>query len=428
VKPEPTFGRTLRAIGRWWWLIGGCTIAIAALAVALPVHRFSDATASARIHKQDTTVSFSYKGDPQPETSSQSAKDLIRSDFIDPQVAETAAEKLGGVTGGQLMAGLGFTPLTGTDVQLRYSGSSRPVAERRLEAYVETLVASRRAEQTRVLQAAAEALSKRGGTTDSVRRLETAAASVEQQIYPVGGVTSTPPRSIPGVLILGGGGLAGAILGTLIALALTRGDSRIRSADELRLAGVRAIEVDAARNPPSVEALRVLVEVAGLGASRGAVAVMAPTGKHSALALALASSFVSSGRPTTLLSDSGVLRSGENEWTPVSEGAGAVRSLAAALEAIERGRPSEVVVIDGPGLMDDPEALLSSAVANVTVLAIRPGESTWQELERSLELLEDAVLPGLVRVCVDRTAARPLAGVAARPRASRVRDAVRVTT
>jgi hypothetical protein len=410
-------------------VIAGCSAAIALLTVALPVDRFSDATATARVHKQDTTVAFSYKGDPQPETASQSAKDQIKSDFVDPQVAETAAKQLGGgITGQQLMSGLGFTALTGTDARLTYSGSSQPTAKQRLDAYVAALVASRRAEQRGVLQAAADALRKRGGTADAARRLETAAASVEQQIYPVGGVTSTPARTVPGPLILLGGGLAGFILGTLIALGLTRADSRIRSVDDLRLAGVRAIEVDAARSPASVDALRVLVEVAGVGASRAAVAVMAPTGNHSALAQALASSFVLSGRSTTFLSDSGSLRSEGNGWTPVSGGAGAPRSLAAAREAVEHGRPGEVVVIDGPGLMDDPEALVWPAVANVTVLAIRPGESTWQELERSLELLEDAVLPGLVRVCVDQTAARRQAGVAARAPASRAGGAVRVTT
>jgi hypothetical protein len=41
-------------------------------------------------------------------------------------------------------------------------------------------------------------------------------------------------------------------------------------------------------------------------------------------------------------------------------------------------------------------------VATVTVLSLRRSRSTWSDLESMLELLEDAVVSGRVRVCLDR--------------------------
>jgi hypothetical protein len=38
----------------------------------------------------------------------------------------------------------------------------------------------------------------------------------------------------------------------------------------------------------------------------------------------------------------------------------------------------------------------------VTVLSLRRSRSTWSDLESMLELLEDAVVSGRVRVCLDR--------------------------
>jgi len=45
---------------------------------------------------------------------------------------------------------------------------------------------------------------------------------------------------------------------------------------------------------------------------------------------------------------------------------------------------------------------VSTAVATVTVLSLRRSRSTWSDLESMLELLEDAVVSGRVRVCLDR--------------------------
>jgi hypothetical protein len=368
----------------------------------LPVHRLSGAKATARIHEQDTTLAFSYKGDPQPQSANQTANDLTSADFVDPQIAQTAANKLGGgITGSQLVSGLGFTALTGTDVQLTYSGGPSKIAQQRLTAYVTSLIAARRSSQEKVLRGEAAALRAKSTPADVVNRLTVAADSVKNQIHPVGGVTVAPARTISRAILLAGALLAGLILGVLVALALGRADTRIRSTDQLRRAGIRSIEVDSGRNPASVDALRVLAEVNGVGASGGVVAILAPSGGVGLLASVLAARFAAAGRPTTLLSPSGAVRSSNETWEPVDQDASALRSVPQAEQLLESGRPGEVFVLEGPGLMEQPEALVSAAVATITILALRPGRARWRELEQSLELLEDAVVAGRVRVCLD---------------------------
>jgi hypothetical protein len=389
-------------LARFWWVIALCVIFAIGLALLLPVHRLSGAKATARIHEQDTTLAFSYKGDPQPQSANQTANDLTSADFVDPQIAQTAANKLGGgITGSQLVSGLGFTALTGTDVQLTYSGGPSQIAQQRLAAYVTSLIAARRSSQEKVLRGEAADLKAKNTPADVVNRLTVAADSVKNQIHSVGGVTVAPARTISRAILLAGALLAGLILGVLVALALGRADTRIRSSDQLRRAGIRSIEVDSGRNPASVDALRVLAEVNGVGASGGVVAILAPSGGVGLLASVLAARFAAAGRPTTLLSPSGAVRSSNDTWEPVDQDASALRSVPQAEQLLESGRPGEVFVLEGPGLMEQPEALVSAAVATITILALRPGRARWRELEQSLELLEDAVVAGRVRVCLD---------------------------
>jgi capsular polysaccharide biosynthesis protein len=402
MRPEPGAGAALARLARFWWVVALCVIFAVGLALLLPVHRLSGAKATARIHEQDTTLAFSYKGDPQPQSANQTANDLTTADFVDPQIAQTAAKQLGGgITGSQLVSGLGFTALTGTDVQLTYSGGPPQIAQARLAAYVTSLIAARRSSQEKVLRGEAADLRAQGAAPEIVNRLTVAADSVKNQIRPVGGVTVAPARTISRAILLAGGLLAGLILGVLVALALGRADTRIRSSDQLRRAGVRSIEVDSGRNPASVDALRVLAEVNGVGTSGGVVAILAPSGGVSSLASVLAARFAAAGRPTTLLSPSGAVRSSSENWEPVEQDAGPLRSVPQAEQLLESGRPGEVFVLEGPGLMEQPEALVSAAVATITILALRPGRARWRDLEQSLELLEDAVVAGRVRVCLD---------------------------
>jgi hypothetical protein len=414
MRPESGGAAALARLARFWWVVVLCVIIAAGLALFLPVHRLSGAKATARIHEQDTTLGFSYKGDPQPESANTSANDLTSADFVDPQIAQTAADKLGGgITGSQLVSGLGFTALTGTDVQLTYSGGPAQIAQARLAAYVSTLIAARRSSQETVLRGEAGYLKAQGTPADVVGRLTVAAQSVKNQIHPVGGVTVAPARTISRPMLLAGGLLAGLILGVLVALALGLADRRIRSSDQLRRAGIRSIEVDSGRNPASVDALRVLAEVNGVGSSGGVVAILAPSGGAGPLASVLAARFATAGRPTTLLSPSGAVRSSNETWEPVGQDAGALRSVPQAEQLLESGRPGEVFVLEGPGLIEQPEALVSAAVANITILVLRPGRARWGELEQCLELLEDDVVAGRVRVCLDRGSVDQRGAVAA---------------
>ena len=187
----------------------------------------------------------------------------------------------------------------------------------------------------------------------------------------------------------------------MIALTIDPADPRIRSIGDLRDAGVRSLAVDPAK-PDSVEALRALAEVGGVDANGGVIAVVTPKGDHAAGCRALAESFAQSGRPTTWLSESGIARSGDAGWTQVDAGTAVLSSLPRLRDALAGSREGEVVVVDAPALLEHPSGLVSTAVATVTVLSLRRGRSTLERLESMLELLEDAVVGGRVRVCLDR--------------------------
>jgi hypothetical protein len=124
LKPEFTFGRGLRQVARWWWVVAITTVVLAAVAVMLADRPYGGAKASARIHVQDTIVSFQFSGQPQPYTPNRNVNELTRADFIDPQVAAAAAKTLKGVTGQDLLSHIGFSPLTGTEASLTYDGST----------------------------------------------------------------------------------------------------------------------------------------------------------------------------------------------------------------------------------------------------------------------------------------------------------------
>jgi hypothetical protein len=417
MKPPTSFGHSLRDVGRRWWVVVIAVVLVAALAVALPVHRLSAASATTRLHEQDTTVAFSYKGDPQPETASQSVHDIVRSDFIDPAVAETAAQHVGGLTGAQLASDLGMTALTGTDVQLTYTGGSQSNAQRRLAAYVGAFIAARRAQTRRVLLSAATSLQARGGSIDAVKRLQTAADSVNQQIYQVGGISTSPPTRISRSLLIIGGALAGLILGVAVALGLSRADRKIRRLSDLRAAGVHAVPVNADSNA-TIDALRVLSEVSGVGSDGGVVATCAAHGSSERVAAALGSSFAAAGRSVSLLTASRLRRSDPRDPTDTALPTSPFRSLKDASTAVENRRPGEVYVLSGPGLLDDPEALVSCRVADVTVLIIRRGKTRWAELTDALEILEHQLSLRAVVVGLEEAQA----GTAPRPSTAYLRS------
>lgn len=415
VRPDLTTGRAFAQIARRWWLLPICMLAVTVAALALSGHHISNAKATERVHVQDVSISYQFQGQPQPYTPVRSINDLTQSDFVDPQTAASAAKALGdGTTGQQITSGLGFAALSGSDIQLSYSDSgSQAHVQRVLDAYVRTLVRQRIANERQALLKAADNLRSNGGDQTAVARLQAAAAGLDQQIHSVGQIAVSAPRTIPKAALVAAGLLAGLILGVLLALAFGQADPRIRSLADLRAAGVRAIPIDPGK-PESMEALRAVAEVGGVDANGGVVAVVTPHAqKGDSVSRSLAESFAAAGRPTTWISEAGIVRHTDGGWTQAGTGAGVLRSLPRLREALGGGRPGEVVIVDAPGLLDHPGSLVSTAAATVTIVAVRRGRSRWDDLESSLELLDDAVVGGRVRICLDRGGRRgdaPLLG------------------
>jgi hypothetical protein len=383
-------------------------IGVMIAALALSGHHISNAKATERVHVQDVSISYQFQGQPQPYTPVRSINDLTPSDFVDPQTAATAAKALGdGTTGQQIVNGLGFAALSGSDIQLSYSDSgSQAHVQRVLDAYVRTLVRERIANERQALTKAAANLKSNGGDQTAVARLQAAAAGLDQQIHSVGHAAVSAPRTIPQPALIGAGLLAGLILGVLLALAFGQADPRIRTLTDLRAAGVRAIPVDPGK-PESMDALRAVAEVAGVDANGGVVAVVTPHAeKGESVSRSLAESFAAAGRPTTWLSESGVIRNENGGWVQHAPGGGVLRSLPRLREALTDSRDGEVVIVDAPGLLEHPGSLVATAAATVTVVAVRRGRSSWNDLESSLELLDDAVVSGRVRICFDRSGRR----------------------
>jgi hypothetical protein len=389
LRPDLTVTRAIRLLARWWWVATICVVLVVVAWSTLPALQLSPPTARARVHLQDTTISYSYSGVPQAFTPQRSVNDLNRGDFIDPNAAASAAPGIGhGVGSGSLTSALGFTALTGTDAQLSYTGGgSETEAARRLSAYVQAFVRQRRQSQSAALLAAAHKVTQYGGSSDTAKALEIAAKSLDQQIYQVGPTTSSSARRVPRSLSLVGALLAGLVLALLVVLAVDRFDPRIRSIRDLRLAGVDPIGVDAARGGAPVEALRALAEASGVDMAGQAVAIVTPRSGDdvTGLARALADAFVGAGRPATLLSDGRVLHTAGGSWSPV-KGSGALTSLPRLREALAADA-EDVIVIGAPGLLDSGEPVVAATAARFTVVAVRRGKTTWTELERCLALL-----------------------------------------
>jgi hypothetical protein len=419
VRPELTLRRASAHIARRWWLLPICALLVTLAALTMSGRHISNAKATGRVHDQDTTVSYQFQGQPQPFTVARSPHDLTKNEFVDPQVADAAARALGdGTTGSELLSNLGFAALTGTDIQLSYSdGSSQGEVIRRLSAYEKALVHARIAAQRKTLTQAADTLRSNGGPASSVNRLETAAHNLPQQIKVDGQITSSKATTVPHAAVLLGGILAGLILGAALALAWGQADPRIRSLGDLRAAGVRALPVDTGKGE-TIAALRVLAEVGGVDSNGGVIAVVTPHGESAALSRSLAGAFAHAGRPTTWLAEGRIARSNENGWSEPEAAADAMQSLPKLRKTLAGTRAGEVVVIDAPGVLDDPEGLVATAVATVTVLSVRRGRSKWGDLESTLELLEDSVVGGRVRVALDRGRKAAPAQMLGRMRAS----------
>jgi hypothetical protein len=402
-----TFERSWRCLAHWWWVVGICVLAVAAVGFQAGGRTLSDAKATARVHVQDTVVAYSpATGEAVPYTPNRNVGDLTKGDFVDLQAAAAAVAALGLNSTASAFAGnLGFTALTGTDASLTYSAGGQADSSRRLTAYVDAFVAKRRQATARPLSATADLLSKPGGTSKAADRLRAAAGNVRQQIYQVGAITTSPATTLPTGLTVAAGAIAGLILGTILALLLGRFDPRITSAPDLRLGGLSVVEVNTRSAPRSIETVRALIEVGAVGRRVGSVAVAtAGRAKHSGMARMIADSFASAGRPTAMLTSRGAFMKGDGGWIARDDGRvdDSLISVDRFADTVNRIRPEGgVVVIEVPALDEGPEGVVTIGASDVTVLVVYRNRTTWSQLERSFELLAAAEVSDSVLVCVD---------------------------
>ena len=200
MRPELTLGRATAHVVRRWWLLPLCAVLVAIAATTLSGRHISDAKATARVHVQDTTVTYQFQGQPQPFTTVHAAQDLTKNEFVDPQAAAAAAAALkNGTTARQYIDNLGFAALDGTDIQLSYSdNSSEAVVAARLNAYVKALVHQRISNEKNQLLQAANTLQSHGGDATAVARLQTAANNLPQGIHADGTTTTSAAKTLPG--------------------------------------------------------------------------------------------------------------------------------------------------------------------------------------------------------------------------------------
>jgi hypothetical protein len=86
-ETELTLGRATAHVVRRWWLLPLCAVLVAVAATSLSGHHISNAKATARLHIQDTTVTYQFQGQPQPFTALHGVLDLTKNEFVDPPVA-----------------------------------------------------------------------------------------------------------------------------------------------------------------------------------------------------------------------------------------------------------------------------------------------------------------------------------------------------
>ena len=78
MRPELTLGRATAHVVRRWWLLPLCAVLVAVAATTLSGHHISNAKATARVHIQDTTVTYQFQGQPQPFTAVHAVQDLTK--------------------------------------------------------------------------------------------------------------------------------------------------------------------------------------------------------------------------------------------------------------------------------------------------------------------------------------------------------------
>jgi Mrp family chromosome partitioning ATPase len=449
-----TFPRAMRMLKRLWWIPLVLAVLGALAASQLVKGKSTTYSATGRLHVQETLVGFSPgSGDPSPVTPITKAADLSEGSFVVPEPARTAAKSLGAaVSGPYLTSHLNFTALSGTDSELTLTGQpSRDVAAKRLVAYLNAYVAWKRDAEVKQLQQVDASLKKAGTNTSdqSARRIETAISTIPRQITASQSVDTTAKKGFPKLAAILGGLIAGLALGVLAALLFGRLDERVRRGSEVEDPGDRPLDIDSVRRPQTMHTLRCELELAGMAGDGATLAVTSPSRseRQTPVAMELARAFAASGRPTVLVSAD--VRAGSSQpsgvasyldgtdaalqalqlednlvWIP--EGTSAVEPE--ALFSSERlGRLlaeartlGTAVIVDAPRIEDDAEAPLVAGMADLTLLVIHSGQTTWSRLDSALAHLR-RITSRPVRTAVDRASGRGYAAPAGTeaPRRSR---------
>jgi capsular polysaccharide biosynthesis protein len=468
MKPDLTFSKAARLTLRRSWFIVLCAIAVGAATHKLVKTPQPSYLAQTTLHVVDTSVAYDNSGEAIPATDvPRATSDLNADTFRDPAAAAVAAKAVRsqGLSGLALLDRLTIVPLTPTDVSITFAGSDPRAATALVNDYASHYVANRRAAQVGALIAARDLLNRQlkaitpkpGVPADNatlahaqdvaahVDGLATAASLVPQRITAAKATEALAAkkkkltRNVATVV----GAFLGLALGILVVLLLARFDRRIRSSRDLRLQGIRVVDVDSERKPESLRRLWAELELAesAIGHDVAAIAVTSSSSREGTLSVArkLAETFASSGTPALLVDAhegwTGTAggfpddESQELEFRPLSAnliGLSQPLSQARLARLLGESRQSgQAVVIACPAVDDDPEALLLASSADVVVLLLRRAQSSWPRLERTLSALQAAVRRPVV-VCFDRSVRVSASSSSDAPAVERVNDDVDV--
>ncbi|HET6848679.1 MAG TPA: CpsD/CapB family tyrosine-protein kinase [Gaiellales bacterium] len=440
-----TFRRSLRMIGKRWWLmlLGG--VVVAALAFLVAGHKKSHYVASTNLTLNDQTVSPNEFG---PGLQLNDALPKFSDDWQLPAfqslpAADAASQKLGGSPSGQqILSRINMTPLSTTQVQLTYTGGSdRNQTIEVLKDYATAFINQRVAAEQKQIQ---NGLNTFAGQSNVPTKTQQNLAAIANKLplipsgfqtgfeaNPAGSAAKVSPGGPPVVVIVLGGFLAGVAAGALVALLLGRFDKRVRRPDDIELASVPVVDIDSDADPASVQLLRSELELAGMGTRLAVIAVTRATRAEgsSGLALALARTFASVGTPTVLVSAdlrarkvrsetglSGLLDGSVSTlpllplesnlvWLPEGSSTALPETLFSAprVERIIRDLRDQagVIVIDTPAVLEDSETLPLLASSDLVLLAVRPGKTRWNPLGSAVALIQ-RVAKRPLHICYDR--------------------------
>ena len=478
MKPDLTFRRSVRLILHRWWLVLLCGAGFAALAFGLTGFQKGHYTATNVLSVSDyAVVNDQYTSKLELVSSNPKFADgWVTQDFVNAAAAQQAVKLLGStscVTPSSLINGLTVTGLTTSSLQLDLVGcSSQTETAAALDKYSKVLLTQRSArERAQIADTinriqSGELLQGSPDKDGTLARLKIGLASLQVDSTGNGpsfahtdATTTFTKASGPKGVVAGVGGLlAGLAVGVLIALAIGRLDRYARHPEDIEVDGVPVVDVDSELDQASVQLLRAELELAGVGTKLAVIAVTRARREEgsSGLALALARAFAGVGTRTTLVSAdlrasrvrtepglSALLDGTESapplvrldpnlDWLPEGDSATLPETLFSAPRVDRVLRElrdlAQVVVIDAPATLEDPETLPLVACSDVVLLTVRPGRTRWDSLGSAVALIQ-RIAQRPMHICYDHAgemSSVPAAGEQRATVAERVQRAIEV--